>query len=334
MFRTAGDKREIPDDEFRWHYAVPRVHGCLSLAPCTRNKQHPFCASDRMDATDKGNASTKARAPASDMSLPGDRREAKYEQAMLLLREYKNDVDMELSEAIAHRLNHPGHGAVDFDQPILSLGQLGEEIATAMNDTVYEWINRAGDGIPQIVLPQLFQECRVKVEARHQVVKSFLFPAGGKVNKTMMREHMCNNHKVLFQLTRSEERGVVVQDILNSIGNHLSHSSFRNDDIDVILGDKHLEMVVRKYLEIIVNVCLQDPPATFRSDCGHQQEYDRKRHSRPVDGESIRAGQVCTVIFPAITVGNAMCTPGYTLTARSHQHGEVRTVRIYAQLPC
>ncbi|CAM9765195.1 unnamed protein product [Pylaiella littoralis] len=309
----------------RWHYAVPRVHGCLSLAPCTHNKQHPFRASDRMDATGRGNASTKTRAPASDMSLPGDRREAKYEQAMRLLREYKNDVDMELSEAIAHRLNHPGHGAVDFDQPILSLGQLEEEIEIAMNGSVFEWMKRAGDGIPQFVLPQLFKECRGKVEARYQVVKSFLFPPGGKVNKTMMREHMCNNHKVLFQLVRGEERGVVVQDILDKTSNHLlSHFSFTNDEIKVIRGDiSSLEMVVIKYLKIISNVYLQDPPATFMNDCGDQQEFDRKRHSKPVGGEGIRTKQLCTVAFPAMIVDKTPRTLGYTLSARSHQYGEV-----------
>lgn len=305
------NERKVPDDDYarcrsRTHIppSVPVDEVVCALAlPQPR------------DVMSAGNASAKARAPASDMSLPGDRREAKFEEAMRLLGQYKLAVDSELSEAIAHRLNHPGHSAVDFDQPILSLGQLKDEIENAMGETVFEWINGAGDGsIPQIVLPQLFLEALRHVDARYQVIQSFLLPAGGKVNKTAMREHLCNNHEALFRLTPREERVDFIWGILDGVGERLSKLSFSNDDIKSLLDDERLHMVVMKYLEILVNVRLQDPPATFSNDCGGEaQEFDKNRHERPLAGESIQRGQLCTVAFPAMIVGKDRWTRSYTV---------------------
>lgn len=65
--------------------------------------------------------------------------------------------------------------------------------------------------------------------------------------------------------------------------------------------------VVKAYIKIMVNCCLQDPPVTFTDDLGTIQRYDEGVHSEPIDGDAL--SEWCVVVFPALVVATARGEP-------------------------
>ncbi|CAM9668861.1 unnamed protein product [Scytosiphon promiscuus] len=245
-----------------------------------------------------------------------DRVTAALEKMRQNVCELEAAIDDERAKAMEVKLNNPGHGAVACDQPILNLGQLKDKVANTMHNAVNDWIDRVDEGIPQVVLPMLFLECQKRVEARHRVVTSILFPRGGRgTDESILRNHMLNNHEELFLLSSSREKERVrdFRSTFREIGDTLQRYQIPLKEVQWLLEDSGLRVVADKYYEIIVHVYLQEPPATFSKNCGKKQLFAPGIHSPPVDGERINKGQPCLVAFPAILDGTEMWSPNFTL---------------------
>lgn len=277
----------------------------------------------------------------------------KFEKLRSGLQELQAAFDREREAVDADKLQNPGHGAHNFGQPILPLGGLQGTIEDTMYSTVYAWIEhfkRFEDycGIPQLVLPRLFEECCKEATERYQLIDSILFPSGGKTDRTLLRDHMRNNHEELFLLTPSKEHDTALQVILHNVRSYLvsrPDRTYTKSDLDWVMNETGLEDVARKYRKILVHVKLQEPPVTFSNNNDGTvvsvekkksllgrilptgaasraaepvptikvEPFDPKRHSTPVDAMDIGDGDSCIVVFPAMEVGGVRITRSYTL---------------------
>ncbi|CAM9562131.1 unnamed protein product [Ectocarpus fasciculatus] len=133
-----------------------------------------------------------------------------------------------------------------------------------MNDTLNNWIEDVDslEALPQMLLPQLFQECFKEVEARHKDITAVLYPAGKKTET--MRNHLLKHHKELFYLVRDE----ALRRILEGVEKYLCRFQFDDKKVKSVVWGTNLRVLAHAYRRIIVNVLLQDPPVSFSSDCG------------------------------------------------------------------
>ncbi|CAM9472443.1 unnamed protein product [Ectocarpus fasciculatus] len=266
-----------------------------------------------------------------------------------VIQELQAAVEREREAVDTDKLNKPGHGAHDFGQPILPLGDLKNRIDDTMTSALYTFIdgfNRFPNaaGIPQLLLPRLFLECFNNVQEHYRhFIEPILFPNGSKTDATLLRDHLSNNYEELFLLKPSERRDRAVQHILGNIRGYLcTQRPFADTELDWVINETGLDVLVHKYREIMVHVRLQPTPATFISDCGmflevakkksffsgHSsaqpttagvQPFDPKRHSPSVDAMGTEEGDLCVVVFPAMEVDGARCTISYTLGLNRHQ---------------
>lgn len=265
-----------------------------------------------------------------------------------VIQELQAAVEKEREAVDTAKLNTPGHGAHNFRQPILPLGDLKDRIDDTMTNALYAFIDKFtgfpnAAGIPQLLLPRLFTECFNDVQEHYGVfIEPVLFPNGSKTDAAILRDHLSNNYEELFLLTPSEKRDLAVKQILGNIRGHLrTQSTFADTDLNWVINDTGLDVLVRKYREIIVQARLQPTPVTFTNDCGMflevvkkksmlnfsaqqptntgVQPFDPKRHSSSVDAMGTAEGDLCVVVFPAMEVGGARCTISYTLSLDRHQ---------------
>lgn len=280
----------------------------------------------------------------------------KFDKLRHGLQELQAAFDREREAVDADKLQNPGHGAHNFGQPILPLGELKRTIEDTMYTTLYTWIEHFSHyedyaRIPHLVLPRLFEECFREATERYQLIHSILFPRGGKTDRTLLHDHMRNNHEALFLLTPSKEHDTALQAIFHNLRSFLfSHPdrSCTERDLDWVMNETGLVDVARKYRKIMVHVSLQEPPVTFSNDCSMHVEgvpvekkksllgrililpasapsrgapaatlkvepFDPKRHSTPVDAMDIGDGDSCIVVFPAMEVDGKRITRSYTL---------------------
>ncbi|CBJ29321.1 expressed unknown protein [Ectocarpus siliculosus] len=270
-----------------------------------------------------------------------------------VIQELQDAVEKERVAVDTDKLNKPGHGAHNFGQPILPLGDLKDRIDDTMTNTLYAFIDKFNQfpktaGIPQLLLPRLFLECFNDVQEHYrQFIEPILFPNGSKTDPALLRDHLSNNYQELFLLTPSEKRDRTVQHILGNIGGHLrTQRTFADNGLNWVINETGLDALVHKYREIMVHVRLQPTPATFSTDCGMflevvkkkpwsltvqqptaagVQPFDPKRHSSSVDAMGTSEGDLCVVVFPAMEVDGVRCNISYTLSLDRHQAELVAT---------
>lgn len=269
-----------------------------------------------------------------------------------VIQELQDAVEKEREAVDTDKLNKPGHGAHNFGQPILPLGDLKDRIDDTMTNALWAFIHKFyqfpnAAGIPQLLLPQLFLECFNDVQEHYrQCVEPILFPNGSKTDPALLRDHLSNNYQELFLLTPSEKRESMVQQILGKIRGHLcTQRTFADNELNWVINQTDLDVLVHKYREIMVHVRLQPTPATFSTDCGMLlevlvkkktwsltaqqpaaagvQPFDPKRHSPSVDAMGTSEGDLCVVVFPALEVDGAGRKISYTLCLDRHQAGLV-----------
>lgn len=254
------------------------------------------------------------------------------------LHRVKASLEQERQKEQTRLLMAPRHGVLDSRQVIQSLPELKDVIAYAMRKTVNMWIMKVDDVFPQAILPQLFQECRKEmVDCRQGIVNVLLGKVEGATEENVgaarakeMLDHMRRHHKTLFPLTPSTERDDVLRRVFGSISAHLQKTLGMPESQVEWRQDSGLEKVVVSYLEIIVNVLLQNPPAMFGSDCGdviqklepkrrgrppsNNDFFDEHRHSVPIDGGSLTEEGRYFVVFPALLESDgAAWTKSYIL---------------------
>ncbi|CBJ29323.1 hypothetical protein Esi_0143_0019 [Ectocarpus siliculosus] len=264
-----------------------------------------------------------------------------------VIQELQDAVEKERVAVDTDKLNKPGHGAHNFGQPILPLGDLKDRIDDTMTNTLYAFIDKFNQfpktaGIPQLLLPRLFLECFNDVQEHYrQFIEPILSPNGSKTAPALLRDHLSNNYQELFLLTPSEKRDRTIQHILGNIGGHLrTQRTLADNELNWVINETGLGALVHKYREIMVHVRLQPTPATFSTDCGMflevvknktwsltvqqptaagVQPFDPKRHSSSVDAMGTSEGDLCVVVFPAMEVDGVRCTISYTLCLDRHQ---------------
>ncbi|CAB1114727.1 unnamed protein product [Ectocarpus sp. CCAP 1310/34] len=270
-----------------------------------------------------------------------------------VIQELQDAVEKERVAVDTDKLNKPGHGAHNFGQPILPLGDLKGRIDDTMTNALYAFIDKFNQfpkaaGIPQLLLPRLFLECFNDVQEHYrQFIEPILFPNGSKTNPALLRDHLSNNYQELFLLTPSEKRNRTVQQILGNIGGHLrTQRPFADNDLNWVINETGLDALVLKYREIMVHVRLQPTPTTFSADCGMflevvkknkffnskaptaagVQPFDPKHHSSSVDAMGTIEGDLCVVVFPGMEVGGARWGARVRWFDEKRVHGAERLV--------
>jgi len=76
------------------------------------------------------------------------------------------------------------------------------------------------------------------------------------------------------------------------------YTGFQEEAAD-LLANSRLRSTVDSYLYILVSATLQHPRAEFTDDCGEEQAFDLKIHAESIDGDHVKQGDSCVVVFPS-----------------------------------
>lgn len=168
------------------------------------------------------------------------------------------------------------------------------------------------DHILPHLLAQIFMHCNALVERRLRDHVSF-FSGGGNVDIStcdmdqetadFMRDHLRRHYLTLFPL-KGGDLQMACEQVFNGLGEWVADqvsnwtASFAKDHV---LGNSGLNRVIEQYLVVLVNTSLQHPPVVFEGDCGTEQSFDPQIHADSIDGDALRAGDKCVVVFPALS---------------------------------
>lgn len=90
--------------------------------------------------------------------------------------------------------------------------------------------------------------------------------------------------------------------MVSTVGHFLAPSS--SDTVPSSLGQElngtKLDRVVAQYLPILVGATLHHSPVLFADDVGTVQRFDATIHAAFIDGDAVKIGQACFVVFPAL----------------------------------
>ena len=222
-----------------------------------------------------------------------------------------------------------------------TLLEIQANIKQIVTVTVSEWIEDTlsvleshGHALPHLVA-QIFIQCNEVIEHRHN--EHLLFFLGGvKVDSQacgldqetsdFMLQHMRRHYLTLFPL-EGDDLQAACENIFNRLGAWLSEQTATWSEStakEKMLENPGLHKVIKEYLFILVNTTLQHPPVEFAKDCGADEGFDLRLHEESIDGDALRAGEKCVVVFPALlaetegTQGPKLLTKTFVLPAGSN----------------
>lgn len=160
------------------------------------------------------------------------------------------------------------------------------------------------------LLAQVFLSCHALVERRRLEIYWF-FLNGSSAEQDMsiemdqdtaefMLRHMRAHFKTIFPL-----KGQQFEDAYGKVLSHLATwvadtlKLRTQEEAADLLANSRLRSTVDSYLYILVSATLQHPRAEFTDDCGEEQAFDLKIHAESIDGDHVKQGDSCVVVFPS-----------------------------------
>ena len=208
-------------------------------------------------------------------------------------------------------------GGVNIQAACPTLLEIEARIRHTLTVKASEWIEEAPSDLADVVplaqvLSQAFLGCEDLINS---IVRGHeLFMRGGmdiknganpvdEVTVDVFRQHVRRHHLTLFPLTGERLENACCE-VISKVARWLQDFFFRTSG-DEIVGDlinTKLDQVVAEYLPIMVGATLLEPAVAFSNDCGTEQPFDPTIHAESIDGDAVKVGQPCIVVFPALQI--------------------------------
>lgn len=215
----------------------------------------------------------------------------------------------------------------DIQAAFPTASEIGARVERALTGAVIDWFEMEDTEMRQThgtvpirqIVADLFLQCQALVNLRqNQHTEFFLGGASatragnvkamGQDTADFMRQHLRRHYTTLFPLVGAEIdqacKTVLVEMFQKwAVDNRAYYLTSRV----VKSPPPSMANVIKEYLHILVTATIQNPPVVFSDDCGKEQPFDPSTHSQPIDGDAIRKGESCIVVFPCMM---QMCDDG------------------------
>lgn len=198
-----------------------------------------------------------------------------------------------------------------------TLPEIEARIGGVLKGIVREWVYQMSTtycppliDVP-ILLAQVFLECQALVMRHHHTHTAYFHGKmscveGGESDamqeevETFMLKHLRRHYLTLYPLSPGQDFDKAIQHVMRGLATMLSRRHNVHSNIAFsYLSRTGIEGVIEQYLSILVCVTLH-PPAAFSDCCGCINPFNKKTHNHSIDGDAVRSGGPCVVVFPTL----------------------------------